>query len=41
MFGVIITGGGVCVCVCVCVHACEDHRNCEFGIRVNYSVFLS
>ena len=33
MFGVIIIGEGVCVC--------EDHRNCEFGIRVDYSVFLS
>ena len=36
MFGVTLIGGGVCVCVCVC----EGHRNCEFGITVDYNVFL-
>jgi len=42
MSGVIIIGGRVCVCFCVCTCACicEDHRNCEFGITVDYSVFL-
>jgi len=42
MSGVIIIGGDVClfVCVCTCTQMCEDQRNCEFGITVDYSVFL-